>query len=282
MRLTGAFIPRLPHCCGGVELDELLGDGEREDRLQDRHYLSHCRDAGSTALELLAEPSEPSRRQLAHAVVAEPRDDVVRECSPVEVAGGRRQVRAARVSASRSSRTPGAGRPAGWLRVRAACDGDGRTRSPRRPSYDQTTGSGAARLRASGVASCRSASCVDPPTSPSTALSSSAKLPGSRGRRCRRERVLRTVDRSERFPFGSDRVPRLLAPDWRIPIVRTRRFRSSDGRGRQTLAGRRAGSSSGRCGTETNSVRDLARGEEIAIAERGWTTLRRHSALLFS
>lgn len=70
-------------------------------------------------------------------------------------------------------------------------------------SYGQTTGTGAGRPRASGVPICRSASCLDPPTSPSMALSSSAKLPGSREPRRRRDRVLRTIERSERCPDGS-------------------------------------------------------------------------------
>jgi hypothetical protein len=66
----------LRHAGGGVVLDELLADGEAEDRLHNRHGLHHHCDADAGALELGAEPGESLWGELAHAVIAEAGSDV--------------------------------------------------------------------------------------------------------------------------------------------------------------------------------------------------------------
>ena len=93
MRLACALVAGLAYARCGVDVDQLLGDFEREDRLDDRHRLAHGRGADLGLLELLPEASQPLRRQLPDAVAAEPGHDVVHPGPGVEVARRLREVR---------------------------------------------------------------------------------------------------------------------------------------------------------------------------------------------
>jgi hypothetical protein len=93
VRLAGAFVARLADRRGGVVLDELLGDREPQDRLNDRERLAGRGGPDAASLQLLSEARQPLRSHLAHAVVTKAGQDVVGPGAEVEVPRGRREVR---------------------------------------------------------------------------------------------------------------------------------------------------------------------------------------------